>query len=102
MDKGRTSVVTTRFPENRQLPPASAANVFHMAAANGEIQLLVGAINLLDLVNVEGDVTLDVNVSHRFLLSPVAWERLKNAVSEMTAKLELTTQTNTGEHHADD
>ena len=68
----------------KSLPPAEGANYFHITSANGEVQLLIGSISLNDLHDAaqsrRSELNITPDVSHRFLLSQSAFDRLRENI----------------------
>ena len=73
-------------PANIPLPSPEGANFFHFTVVGQEVQFLVGSINLLRLHEAKGrseTTTLIPDITHRFLLSPLGFEALRNQVQEI-------------------
>ena len=79
------------------LPKPESANYFQLSAIGGEVQLLVGAIDLRALhaatqevhkVEGEQDLELAADITHRFLLSSFAFNQLHKAINEIAEKRE--------------
>jgi hypothetical protein len=65
------------------LPPPEAANFFHLMGAGTEVQLLVGSVSLLEVLEVRsrgGEGTVAPQITHRFILSSLAFEQLRAQV----------------------
>jgi hypothetical protein len=93
MDQNRPTgrAITVAMTSRHPLPPAEGANYFHFTIANGEVQLLVGTVNLLQLHEAqESDsetVAVSPEITHRFLMSTRAFQHLQDQVAEIMSAI---------------
>lgn len=72
-------------PANLPLPQPLGANFFHFTLVAGEVQMLVGSLNLLRIheASQRGEsATLTPDISHRFTLSPFGIANLQAQLAE--------------------
>ena len=77
--------VLVQFTSAHPVPPAEGANYFHFTSVGAEVQMLVGAVNLLRLhESLRGESrTVVPEITHRFLLSPLGFAQLKRQIDEI-------------------
>ena len=87
VDKPQFAQVALGISGSDPLPEPVGANFFHFAVVGSEIQLLVGAINLVQLHEARQGHSGPIRpqISHRFLLSPLGFAQLKSQITEMAA-----------------
>lgn len=76
------------------VPPAEGANFFHFAHVGSEVQMLVGTINLLDILHAQvqgGETVVSPAITHRFMLSLVGFSHLRSQLNEISVQLEAAT-----------
>lgn len=73
------------------LPAPEGANYFQFAYAGGEVQFLVGAVDLTDIHQLrtggKGGV-VRARTTHRFLLSMQAFTNLRAQIDDIAGKIE--------------
>lgn len=78
--------ISVSVPGNLPMPAPEGANFFHFTVVGGEVQLLVGSINLLRLHEAKRNqetATIVPQITHRFLLSPLGFAQLKSSLEEI-------------------
>ena len=82
--------VQVGVPADFPLPHPLGANFFHFTIMGGEIQLLVGSVNLLQLREAakEGKGALVVpDITHRFTLSTLGFEQLRTQIEAVSPRV---------------
>jgi hypothetical protein len=82
--------VGVKLTGSHPLPNAEGANFFHFTVINGEVQFLVGMINLLrfhEAAQAEPGTSITPDITHRFLLSPMGFQNLKRQLDEIAGSL---------------
>lgn len=78
-----------RVAPDLALPPPEGANFFHFTVVGADIQMLVGAINLLQLHDAKNrgvvDALITPQITHRFTLSAFGFVQLKAQIDEIAA-----------------
>lgn len=99
VDKPTTLTFTVEPPSGPGLPSAEAANYFHIVYAAGEVQLMVGTLNIVEIhehteavkanrASTDTALVLIPDIAHRYLLSLPAFLRLRENVETIYAALQ--------------
>lgn len=87
----KPSGVAVGISRATKLPPAEGANYFHFTVLGPEVQMLVGTVNLLHLHEAkltDSRETLEAEITHRFLLSPLGFQALKSQMDMIAASVQ--------------
>jgi len=86
VDKARATQLEIGISGSDPLPEPVGANYFHFAVVGGEIQMLVGAVNLLQVHEAKNGKAGPIRpqISHRFLLSALGFAQLKAHVTAIS------------------
>jgi hypothetical protein len=92
------STVTVKIDLSREMPPPEGANFFHFTFLRGEVQMLLGYVDLFRIHEMKAPGKTRViypEVTHRFSLSALGFAQLKAQVDEIAAKIELMSSSDT-------
>ena len=90
IEKGKMVQVGVAMSAGIPVPPAEAANYFHLTVVGPEVQLLVGSVNLIEFHEAATSDSVKMvipEISHRFLLSTLGFAQLKARVDEIAQKV---------------
>lgn len=89
-EKQITARIRVDLDASKALPAPSGANYFRLTHSGGEVQMLVGTVDLerlsqASLAAVAGNEqqSISPDISHRFLLSALGFDQLHQVVTEL-------------------
>lgn len=85
--------VKVALPVETPLPPAEGANFFQFSTVEGEVQFVLGMVNLTQMVHAKslpGSVTIVPQVTHRFTLSTFAFHQLRFQIERIAQNVPAT------------
>lgn len=88
--KSAEVAISVELPVNLPLPVPVGANYFHFTVVAGEVQMLVGSVNLLRVheARLQGEAaTIIPEISHRFTLSAWGFTTLNNQLAKIAESL---------------
>ncbi len=89
--------VSAQLPDPADRPPAEGVNFFHFSFVGTDVQLLTGYVDAYAVHKArerarsgenDGRPSVQINVTHRFLMSPMGLARLKEGLDDIWEKLE--------------